>query len=815
MTDVLAALRWLLVLELAGLAGLPLARRLFRRLPGAGYAFARPLGLILGAYLLWILGVLQVLDVSAVSWLFCLALVFAVGWGIGGRPRLKVGERRAALAVEVVFIVAFLAAVVVRAYNPRIEGTEKPMEFAFLNAILRGGSVPPHDPWLSGYAISYYYLGYLLMAALARLAAVGAGTAFNLGIATLFALTVTGAFAIVRGLVSLSGKERSDRPAPTFFGGLAAMALAVMGNLAGFLEVLHSRGLGSAAFWRWLDIKDLLEAPVPGPWLPDRYLWWWRASRVINDRSPLGDPIEVIDEFPFFSFLLGDMHPHVLALPFVLLAIAISVEWALRLRARPILGQHRQFLVVAALAIGSLGFLNTWDWPIYLVLFAGATWIGLRDSGQVRWTRLVIPPLVLAAGALLAYFPFYLSFQSQASGVLPTLFVHTKLRQFLVMFGPFLFVAGAFALYSLWTHHRSATKTAVVSWAVLMLGPFLFLGFVALVTLALPQGREALGQLRGTNEVRQLLGEASSWPRLIAHLFIEKATSPWMLLVVTGIASAAVAVIWERRRPSEDGDPIADGRAGVAGDMALLMIAVGLVLTWAVEFVYLRDYFNVRMNTVFKFYYQAWILLALGSGFGAFFLWKRLRGVARFGFVLVSAALMLMGLVYPPLALWEKTGGFATSPTLDGTRYLAQSQPAEYQAIQWLQAHVVGTPVIAEASGGSYSPFGRVSSHTGLPTILGWDFHEVQWRGTGRFNERGEEVERLYTTGSWEEAEEILRRYDVQLVYVGSLERQAYGPDAGRLLALNLPVLFTAGSGEDLVTIYAAPPEPVSSAEDQ
>ena len=104
---------------------------------------------------------------------------------------------------------------------------------------------------------------------------------------------------------------------PVLFGLLGGTALAVMGNLEGFLEVIHSRGLLPASFWRWLDIKDLLEAPQPGPWMPERYLWWWRASRVINDRSPLGEPMEVIDEFPFFSFLLGDMHPHVLALPFV------------------------------------------------------------------------------------------------------------------------------------------------------------------------------------------------------------------------------------------------------------------------------------------------------------------------------------------------------------------------------------------------------------------------------------------------------------------------------------------------------------------
>lgn len=103
------------------------------------------------------------------------------------------------------------------------------------------------------------------------------------------------------------------------------------------LEVLHRLGLFwsrdsntgtfTSPFWSWLDMKELSQPPVePFGWFPDRYLWWWRASRVIQDYDIVGGFREVIDEFPFFSFLLGDLHPHVLAIPFGLLAVSVALN---------------------------------------------------------------------------------------------------------------------------------------------------------------------------------------------------------------------------------------------------------------------------------------------------------------------------------------------------------------------------------------------------------------------------------------------------------------------------------------------------------
>jgi uncharacterized membrane protein len=205
---------------------------------------------------------------------------------------------------------------------------------------------------------------------------------------------------------------------------------------------------------------------------------------------------------------------------------------------------------------------------------------------------------------------------------------------------------------------------------------------------------------------------------------------------------------------------------------------------------------------VFKFYYQAWVLLALASCFGAYELWQGLKGVGRWAFALPALALLAMGLVYPALATWTKLDGFRGSPTLDGTRYLAQANPSDHAVIRWLDANVPGTPVIVEAVGGSYSSFARISANTGLPTLLGWDFHELQWGRSPAQLARKDEVQRLYTTRSWSEAEAILDKYGVRYVYVGALERQTYGPQAGDLLAQHLAVAYEVSVGGAQVRVY-------------
>ncbi|HDN79639.1 MAG TPA: hypothetical protein ENG33_04140, partial [Chloroflexi bacterium] len=189
------ALLWWFVISILGLTALPLVRRLFSALPDEGYAFAKPLGLLLASYVLWLGCSLGFLFNSPGGALFSLMAVAAISWTTGERDVRGFIRKhsREVIFTEALFAFAFFAFACFRAYSPEILGTEKPMEFAFLNAILRSQRFPPYDPWLSGFAISYYYFGYVMIAFLTRLTGTPSSIAFNLGIALLFALTAMGA----------------------------------------------------------------------------------------------------------------------------------------------------------------------------------------------------------------------------------------------------------------------------------------------------------------------------------------------------------------------------------------------------------------------------------------------------------------------------------------------------------------------------------------------------------------------------------------------------------------------------------------------
>jgi len=746
----LYVLIWWFLMEVMGLAVLPLALRLFRHLPDRGYAFAKPLGLLLVSYVFWLLGSLGFLRNSVGGIVFALAVVMAVSVWLGRGQEPSPGEfvqrhRRLVLTVEALFALSFFLFALFRAYNPEIVGTEKPMEFAFLNAILRSERFPPHDPWLSGFAISYYYFGYVMMAMLARLSGVPSGVAFNLGIALLFALTSTGAFGLVYNLVARS----EGRRLATLYGLLGSTLVAVVGNLEGVLEILHCKGIGSTAFWKWVDIKNLAEMPQSPTWHPIDHWWWWRASRVLKDYNPLGMEQEVIDEFPFFSFLLGDMHPHVLALPFVLVAVALAMEVFFaeppapslrppsgglgeRIRRSGLVRQRGWEVILFALCLGALGFLNTWDFPVYLLLFLLAYALR-RRAGNADWVEdVAVTALVMGVVGVLLYLPFYVGFQSQAGGILPVLFNKTRIHQYLIMFGLFIYVV---------------------------------------VGLTLTKLREWWAEVRAKGRPRELLGIVALSLAVVA---LSASMRRWLPVVLT-VLMAPMALWLLAFRPSVSGEE-REAHRHLASAFALLLALLGLLLTFAVEWVYLKDAFGTRMNTVFKFYYQAWVMLALASAYGVYYVGKVGR-VGRWPFLLGFVVLLAAGMVYPVAAGYTRAGGFARQPTLDGTVHLRQAYPDDYAAVRWLNENVKGAPVILEATGGSFSQYGRISAHTGLPTVLGWDFHEMQWRGS--YEEPGKrkpDIDRLYRSANRDEVLALLEKYDIRYIYVGVLERNQYGP---------------------------------------
>jgi uncharacterized membrane protein len=187
------------------------------------------------------------------------------------------------------------------------------------------------------------------------------------------------------------------------------------------------------------------------------------------------------------------------------------------------------------------------------------------------------------------------------------------------------------------------------------------------------------------------------------------------------------------------------------------------------------------MNTIFKFYFQGWIFWALAAAFISVELFTTLKRWRYVAFSILWTGLAIGGLAYPVLMVLNKTNDFRPAVwTLDGNEYIARYSPDEYAAIQWLSERNVG--IVAEAIGGSYTDYARVSTRTGFPTVLGWPGHESQWRGgANEMGSRYEDIQRLYETNVADEAMTIVKQYNIHYIYLGNLERILYKVDQAKL----------------------------------
>jgi YYY domain-containing protein len=685
-----ALLLWLLALVI-GAIGLPFVAFFLARLPGRGLTLARPLGLLLVGYPLWLLASTGLLDYARWAAVAGVAVVAGAGVLLWRRsppfqPRDPVALRLW-LVGELLFTTSFFGWLLLHSFSPDVWQTEKPMDMAIVNAINRSESFPPHDPWLAGSGLNYYYFGHYLVALLIRVVGAAPEVGFNVAVALFFALCVTAVFGVASSL-ALAARERDPvcgRSRTLLLPGLAAAGLAMLvGNLAGAFR--------------------LFEHPTR-PSLYD----WWAPSRVIAGTA---------NEFPFFSFLLGDLHAHVMAVPFALLGLAFALQLALngpRSPRKPSAAVPE--LALGALVLGSLYAINSLDFPTAATvgILALALWV-LQAQGR-SWAALWAA--VWLAASVLLFLPFWLHFSPTTHGV-GLVSRHDHFSRFLgdigLIYGlPLWVIATVFA-------HRLALPFRYLAWG----------GVAGMVTLVL-----------------------LSPPRL-AGLALALALAAFALFVAlsAGPADQAYRFLW-------------------------LLIGVGIGLIGLGELVYVRDAFDgtpsYRFNTVFKAGYQAWFLLAIAAGcalaLNREWLGSRSRGIWRVGFV----ALLGLAVVYPVLGSYSRSASFSRSPTLDGLRWLELRAPRDVAAIEWLRTRVPGAPTVLEEVGRDFDPEGRgrVSTYTGLPTVLGWAGHEIQWGHHG-LRRRGEDVRRLYATRDMPLAENLLRRYRVKFVFVGSLERKDY-----------------------------------------
>lgn len=852
---------WWLLVTLAGLAVLPLCWRLFHALPDKGYTIARAAGLLLVGFVYWIMAIFGFVENSTggiiLAWLLVVALSLAAFF------RFRTGDfdlrqywrenRRVILVAEILFIVLLASWALYRAYQNDTGSTEKPMELAFISGIMRSDTFPPNDPWMAGYAISYYHFGYIMAAMLSMVSGVSSAVGFSMTIATWFALTGLTVFGVVYNLVrsrTVASREQRE-PAPgrnpaIFTGILAVVFVLLLGNFQ--LPLIELPYQARAASPEYLDFWGIdgrtgenYVAPVAGnddfsvldptTWVTPNW-WWFRASRVLTDYNLDGTRAthaQPIDEFPAFSFVLSDAHPHVLALPFVALALATMLNLVLGSRA-----PYRYEILWFGLLVGGLVFLNTWDGAIYLVALVGAE--ALRRvivSGRLvgrDWIDLIFFGAGVLLIAIVAYLPFLIGFRSQAAGFLPNLAHPTLFRRFFIMFGPLLLLIFPFLGMEVWRGIRSRR----MNWALGLqaaLGVLLALvGVIALLAIL----ASFVPSLRDV--VLGFVGRNGGWEVVLPQLLERRLTYGLTSLVMLVGIALVVARLFppiQRKRHSEDDDTIPDPdrerhnvKYPAATGFALLLLGIGFSLVLLPDFIYLRDNFAVRINTVFKFYYQTWIVFSIVGAYAVYSLVldqqeERPVAVLRYGFSAVLVIVLLLGLLYPVLAFHSRamieTGYYARGVdnppvlTLDGSSRMPLTRD-DYAAIQCLANLVEGDDaVVAEAVQLAYrSHYARVGSITGIPIVIGWENHERQWRGAtydAIAGTRAADINELYTDLRWDIALPILERYGIDYIFFGATERDQYGSAGETKFQENLQVVCESGAtrvyyvGEDALTI--------------
>ena len=782
-------LLWLVLLQVIGAAGFAWAFPFFRDLPDRGYGVSKVLGILVLAYAYWALITARVLDNGLLSLLAVFALLLGASVVLARQNREEIvdfvrSRWRLLAASEAVFLAAFVLFAVFRVFAPDITistsitglTTEQPMDLAFLASSMRSPMFPAADPWLAGHSISYYYFGYLIFSIPAQLTGAAATVGYNLAFVTLFALTAVSAFSLTMNAVLRAGIARVQPPrldVVAVIGGVAAViALLIAGNLSGGIralaEALSLEGATGFSFW------------------------WWDSTRIIEDPGVLSP----IDEFPAFSFLLGDLHPHVMSLPFVLLALTVALAWLCKPDAPDMTWPRQRAgeLFLTALIIGALGFINTWDWLAYMLLLLVAIMaLRLREEGfaQALFNRqtaldVVTPAAAIALLSLALFSPFYLTVSSGVQGVLPVHASGTDLSHYVRIWGPMALAVlppAAFAYIRL--RRRDVSNLYLGGVTLLAALPLILWTLVVIGWSLLPHDAPIPVD-----------------PPTVADIGIR-----W-IVAAPAIVLAAIGFLAVLPTGREDG-PLPQGI-----QFACLLVAaaaMGVVIT---EVFYVWDSFGVRMNTVFKVHYQVWTLLAVATGIGA--AWVIAQRPKRFsptqGGLIVAGAgglvLLLVGAAYGPLGAAERVEGSPSSSIeLDGLATYRERFPDDAAAIDWLVNNADRGDHVLEAHGDDYSDYGRVSAITGLPTPMGWQGHELQWRGDAElFGPRIEYTEEIYRGQTVTESENLtedelklrLEFYGIDYVFVGSLERADFGEDtAGRMLALmpnRLEVAFESGN---------------------
>ncbi len=650
---------WYLLLFSFGIIGLPITSYIFKNWQDKGYAFSKLVGLFVVGMFWWFFSAIKILPFTpVVGWvLFVIAILSSLYW----LYRHKFKLTKYMLLEEVLFFVTMVVWTFIRSFNPRTEGTEKMMNLAFMNSINRTVHFPPLDPWLSqGGNINYYYLGHYLYVVMGKLGNIAISYVYNYALVTIIAQTFVGLFSIFLELFK-KGKEWIKLS----FSLLGALWICYAGNL-------HMAYNWFVAYFKGEDFKYFF---------PD-------STRIID---------HTINEYPAYSIVLGDVHGHYLALPFLVLVVAL-VCVALTKK----IGTKQKLIfnaMISPLIIALYG-INSWD--------------------------------MITAVFLFSVVHFYQVLQTNEE-------LEKKIKDFAL-----------------------ATVALIIPGVVLMI-PYII-------------------------HYSPAVGPEGGFPIGIVPFKTKSNPLPWLQIWFQFLVAPLLFMIALRLKV------IKENKLKI---YPLLLTISAIALIIGVEFIFIKDIFHksnppyFRTNTVFKFYYHAWVIFGIAA---VSYIYNILHNekveqnisseqlkINRYYKLFVfsiSSTVFAMTFAYIFVAIkgFYPIKDKQIVRTMDGIDYIRKEKPADYKAIVWINKNLKGQPVILEEVGEAYTYSARISSTTGLVTVIGWPTHQWQWRGNSEIPfGRKNEVEGFYNGIYEKNADlEFLEKYKVEYIFVGNKERETY-----------------------------------------
>ena len=691
--DVWTFWTWYLLAAVLGCVGMAVTGRLFRSFEDKGWMFSKVVSITITGFLTWFLASVKILKFTTAA---CVGI--ALVYGIicilayekqrrNGYECLPIDRLDLVYIEEILFFAAFLLWTYLAGFHPAAHGTEKFMDYGFMEAMMRSKTLPATDLWYSQGKINYYYGGQYFAVFLTKLSGTQVELTYNLMRTFVAGFAFVLPFSLVRQMTTdLQGRKVTGwkKQLPTLAGFLAGLAVSIAGNMH---YVVYAQILPF--------IQKLKGEEVSGYWFPD-------ATRYIGFNPDVPD--KTIHEFPCYSFVLGDLHAHVVNIMFVLLLLGLLYAWTKKVRnttpsveklgakkfwMQQLLMPH---ILAAAMLLGMFHWTNYWDFVIYYVVTGGTVLfmniICLKGDIRQILAVTIAQAIEIFAIATVIILPFTLQFTTMVQGV--------RLAQ-----------------------NHSLPHQLLILWGLPTILTLVFV--ISLI----------VGKLKRLNH--------KSLYRLMKAI-----RTPDLFAVIMGLC------------------------------------AIGLVAI--PELVYVRDIYengNARANTMFKLTYQAYIMFGMTMVYVIF----------RQLFVNRKKILKAVGVIGLALLLWtcgyfgksvDSWFGQVLDPSqykgLNATAFLETDFVEDAGAIRWLKENIQDSPVVLEANGDSYSNYERVSAMTGLPTVMGWYVHEWLWRNdVADLNEKSAEIETIYTSTDTQRVQELIKKYDISYIFVGSCEREKYG----------------------------------------